>query len=81
MYIFPDNLKTWFLGDGYLNNPFDTEPYYTGIDWHGYYQNTDVGYLRFIFYFGLFGLILFCAFMCKTCKVCMNYFMEYRGLF
>lgn len=81
MYIFPDNLKTWFLGDGYLNNPFDTEPYYTGIDWHGYYQNTDVGYLRFIFYFGLFGLILFCVFMCKTCKVCMNYFMEYRGLF
>lgn len=81
MYVFPENLKTWLVGDGYLNNPFYADPYYTGIDWHGYYQNTDVGYLRFIFYFGLLGLIPFCIFMCKVCKVCANYFSMYREAF
>lgn len=81
MYIFPDNLKTWIIGDGYFDNPCDTDPYYTGTRWIGYYQNTDVGYLRFIYYFGVAGLIAFSLFMIKTGKVCMNRFTSYRSLF
>lgn len=81
MYIFPDNLKTWIIGDGYFDNPCDTDPYYTGTRWVGYYQNTDVGYLRFIYYFGVAGLIAFSLFMIKTGKVCMNRFASYRSLF
>ena len=60
MYVFPDNLKTWFIGDGYFDNPYYADPYYTGPKWGGFYKGTDVGYLRFIFYFGLMGLIAFC---------------------
>lgn len=81
MYVFPDNLKTWIIGDGYLNNPYDAEPYYTGPKWGGFYKGTDVGYLRFIFYFGVTGLVAFSLFMCKVARVCMNRFVSYRSLF
>lgn len=81
MYVFPDNLKTWFIGDGYFDNPYYTDPYYTGPKIGGFYKGTDVGYLRFIFYFGLMGLIVFSLFMCKVAKVCMNRFTSYRSLF
>lgn len=82
MYVFPDNLKTWIIGDGYFDDPsFTDDPYYTGPNWGGYYQGTDVGYLRFIFYFGLMGLMSFSFFMCKVAKVCMNRFTSYRSLF
>lgn len=81
MYVFPDNLKTWIIGDGYFDNPNGSEPYYTGPIWHGFYQNTDVGYLRFIYYFGVAGLLAFSLFMIKTGKVCMDRFASYRSLF
>lgn len=50
MYKFPnfDNYKTWILGDALFNNP-------NGI---GYYKQTDIGYCRVIFYFGIFGLFI-----------------------
>lgn len=47
MYLFPDSMKTWWLGDG---------QFYT--DGGGFYMNTDVGYLRNLFYWGIFGSIL-----------------------
>ncbi len=81
MYIFPDNLKTWIIGDGYFDNPSNTDPYYTGPSWDGYYQDTDVGYLRFIYYFGIVGLVVFCLFMIKAGKTCMDRFASYRSLF
>lgn len=81
MYVFPDNLKTWFIGDGYFDNPYWIDPFYIGITWHGYYHDTDVGYLRFIYYFGVAGLIAFSLFMIKTGKVCMDRFASYRSLF
>lgn len=82
-YIFPDNLKTWIIGDGYFNNPFysPSEPYYVGPQWGGFYMNTDVGYSRFIFYFGITGLGAFIAFMCKTSFTCMNYSPDYKMMF
>lgn len=81
MYVFPERIKTWIIGDGYFSNPYDVDPFYIGVKIGGYYMGTDVGYLRFIFYFGLIGLIAFIAFFMKTYSLCANRFAEYRQLF
>lgn len=49
LYIYPDNIKTWILGDGFRFSPFG------GLDY--YYMNTDVGYLRNIFATGILGCL------------------------
>ena len=77
----PDNLKTWLIGDGYMENPYDKEPYYVGPNFGGFYMATDVGYLRFIFYFGIFGLLTFMYYVFECAKVCMNRFQNFRLLF
>lgn len=81
MYIFPDNMKTWIIGDGYIENPYFKDPYYTGVYRSGYYMGTDVGYLRFIFYFGIFGLMSFIAFFIAITKSCMKKFPAQSMLF
>ena len=81
MYVFPDNLKTWIIGDGYFANPYDLDPYYIGPKWGGYYMATDVGYLRFIFYFGVIGLFIFSYFMWLSGRVCMRKFKKEKALF
>ena len=79
MYVFPESLKTWIIGDGYIVNPkFD--PYYTGEVFTGYYKNTDVGYLRFIFYFGVTGLLLFAAFILQVGRSCIQKFPQHGQL-
>ena len=47
LYHFPelDNIKSWLIGDALFFNSNG-----------GYYKNTDIGYCRAIYYFGLFGL-------------------------
>lgn len=80
MYRFPDTFKTWMIGDGYFDNPTG-DPYYSGYMWKGFYMGTDVGYLRFIFYFGLLGLATFSAFMVKTCMTCCNALKRHKTLF
>lgn len=62
MVVFPEHLKTWLIGDGYFENPYLTDPNYVGEKIEGFYMGTDVGYLRFIFYCGLPGLIVFLLF-------------------
>lgn len=81
MYVFPESLKTWMIGDGYIVNPITIDPYYTGDIYDGYYMGTDVGYLRFIFYFGLIGLIAFSVFIYKSYAVCCKRFVDYKDLF
>lgn len=81
MIIWPDNMKTWMIGDGYFNGPSDIDPYYTGPANPGFYKWTDIGYLRFIYYFGLVGLILFILYFCKAASVCASRFSQYRVLF
>lgn len=81
MYVFPDNLKTWFIGDGYIENPIHTDPYYTGDIIDGFYMGTDVGYLRFIFYFGIFGLLTFIYFFIALTSNCMKKFPSQGVLF
>lgn len=72
MIVFPDNAKTWIIGDGYFDNPYYTDPTYVGYQPGGYYMGTDIGYLRFIFYFGLVGLIAFAYFMISVARECIN---------
>lgn len=81
MVVFPDNLKTWVIGDGYFDNPYDSDPYYSGIRWKGFYQNTDIGYLRFVFYFGIFGLIALIWYFIKVGATCIKRFSSHKVLF
>jgi uncharacterized membrane protein len=42
---------------------------------------TDVGYLRFIFYFGLIGLIAFISYFIKVMGVCVRRLPQYKVVF
>lgn len=53
MYRFPQDLKTYFIGDGWLNHP-EIEGYY--------YMQTDVGYLRLIYFGGVVYCLLWFVF-------------------
>lgn len=82
MYVFPDNLKTWIIGDGYFSNPHYSDPNYVGkTTKFGYYMGTDVGYLRFIFYFGMIGILSFSAFMIYSAQICMKNLSQYKDMF
>lgn len=81
MYVFPDNATTWIIGDGYFDGPSNTDPYYVGPTMTGFYMWTDVGYLRFIFYFGLIGLAAFMIFFYKCGQACAAKFTNYSLLF
>ncbi len=81
MIVFPDNMKTWLIGDGYIENPYNKDPYYTGPNFGGYYMATDIGYLRFIFYFGIFGMLAFVVYMWRVAMACVNRFPKKRMLF
>ena len=50
MYIFPDTVKTWLIGDGKSVNEYG-----------GFYMFTDAGYVRSVFYWGLIGTAIFIA--------------------
>ncbi len=83
MYVFPDNPKTWIIGDGYFSNPYWSDWTYTYIHQNkrGFYMGTDVGYLRFIFYFGIIGLTAFSIFMCKAAQTCADKCSKYAAMF
>lgn len=80
MIIFPDNLKTWIIGDAYFTNPYGIDPYYVGPFIGGYYMGTDIGYCRFIFYFGVVGLCAFSTFLIYVAKECVLLLPAYRNL-
>jgi hypothetical protein len=46
----PTSHKTWVIGDGYFDDPVNPGAFYMGVD---------MGYLRFVYYFGLIGLLIF----------------------
>lgn len=81
MFRFPDNIKTWLIGDGYMENPIALDPYFIDELTGGYYKGTDVGYCRFLFYFGLIGLGAFMYFMYRAMQICWNRFSSYRIMF
>ena len=52
-----------------------------GEAFHGYYKGTDIGYLRFIFYFGILGLIVYLLFIVKSCAACIKGLAGYKMMF
>jgi len=48
MYLFPDNIKTWLIGDGR-----------SSAAGGGFYMHSDVGYIRSLFYWGLIGTVTY----------------------
>ena len=81
MIVLPDNLKTWVIGDAYFNNPYHSDPHYTGEVPEGFYKNTDIGYLRFIFYFGVIGLLFFSFYFIEVGRTCMRRLPECKIMF
>lgn len=81
MYVFPESLKTWIIGDGYFSNSRDVDPYFTGRYIGGYYMGTDVGYLRFIFYAGVLGLAAMTSVICKAFQIGWKRFPRQREVF
>ena len=81
MIVFPDNLETWLIGDGYFEDPTERDPYYTGRNFYGYYMQTDIGYLRFIFYGGIPCLLAMAAFIWKSGRIGMRKYQDYSMLF
>lgn len=68
MWVFPDNLKTWIIGDGLFAAPGG----------RGHYMNTDIGYLRFIFYNGTLGLLCFSLFLVYVVNALVRLYPAYR---
>lgn len=81
MVVFPESLHTWVIGDGYMLSPATTDPFYVGDYYAGFYKSTDIGYLRFIFYFGVIGLVLFAAFFHTTAITLAKAHPEYYWMF
>lgn len=81
MFLWPDNMKTWLIGDGYFHGPSETDPYYVGPANPGFYKWTDVGYLRFIYYFGLMGTTLLIGYFIHAAFTCMNRFPNQKLIF
>lgn len=80
MVRWPESLKTWIIGDGYMENPTQ-DMNYLGPIVRGYYMGTDIGYLRFIFYFGIPGLALMLSMFLKATQTCIKYIPQSSLLF
>lgn len=82
MVKFPDNIKTWIIGDGYFTNAKKFDVNYFGADYSGgYYMGTDIGYCRFIFYFGMAGLLALVSVIVYSTVICCRYSSKYTLLF
>lgn len=81
MVVFPETIHTWVIGDGYFMNSRYDENYLGDATDQGFYMGTDVGYLRFIFYFGILGLIPMMGVIVYSAIVCMRHFKEERWVF
>ena len=80
MFVLPDNPKTWIIGDGYFDNPY-SDPNFNGDNPTEFYKGTDVGYLRFIYYFGVIGLMSFVVFFLVAFWECALRHRKYAILF
>lgn len=81
MVVFPETLHTWIIGDGYfMNSRYDINYLGDATD-QGFYMGTDVGYLRFIFYFGIVGLIPMMGVVIYSAVICMRHFREEAWMF
>lgn len=60
--IIPNEFSTWLIGDGLWTYPN------SGL----YYKDTDVGYFRLIFYFGIIGTIAYMCFQYYSVKLAIT---------
>lgn len=81
MVVWPETIHTWIIGDGYFENSRNDINYLGDATDQGYYMGTDVGYLRFIFYFGIIGLIPMMGVIIESAMICIRHFKEERFLF
>lgn len=81
MWVWPDNPLTWLIGDGYFSNPLNSNPYYIGSAFTDYYMGADVGYCRFVFYFGIVGLSVFVLYFINCANCCVNKMPRYSVIF
>lgn len=83
MYVLPEALKTWIIGDGYFDEPSIYDSYYVGEsrNYGLFYMGTDVGYLRFIFYFGMSGLLAFISYFIVNARQCISMFPKNKWFF
>lgn len=81
MIVFPADLETWIVGDGYFANQRNDINYLGDATEGGFYMGTDIGYLRFIFYFGLIGLFAMSMVIIYAASLCAESYPEYRTIF
>lgn len=81
MIVLPEDLETWIVGDGYFANQRNDVNYLGDATEGGFYMGTDIGYLRFIFYFGLIGLFAISMVMIYAAALCAESYPEYRAIF
>lgn len=79
-FITPTGTRQWLIGDGHMG-PTDMDPYYVGKAYHDFYMMTDVGYSRFLFYFGLIGLTAFSIVILRAAGIAMSRHSGYRLMF
>lgn len=58
--VLPDNILTWVIGDAHWTTD------------SGYYKGIDVGFLRYVFYFGVIGTVAFLAYNYNVLKIIFN---------
>lgn len=81
MIIWPEEFRTWIIGDGYFENS-RVDPNYLGDSTdRGFYMGTDIGYLRFIYYFGIAGMVWIIAVVAYSAYVCADQFKSYAWIF
>ena len=80
MVVWPEYLETWIYGDGYFDSPDDL-PNRFGQTFEGFYMKTDIGYLRYIFYFGVIGLIGLISTFFQITSTCIRRIKGYGPLF
>lgn len=81
MIVWPEELRTWVIGDGYFENSRNDPNYMGNSTDRGFYMGTDIGYLRFIYYFGIAGLVWIMGVMIYSAYVCTEQFKAYTWLF
>ncbi|MBQ4299595.1 MAG: hypothetical protein II763_04675, partial [Bacteroidales bacterium] len=80
MVVWPESIKTWAIGDGLFFNSQGTPDRFGQLD-TGFYKDTDIGYLRYIFYFGSIGLLLLTGVFARITATCFRTFDDDRWLF
>ena len=81
MIVWPEELRTWIIGDGYFENSRNDANYLGTATREGFYMGTDIGYLRFIFYFGVIGLIAISLVVIYSGIIGIRNYPEYKNLF